>query len=341
MVGNFMATSANNKNVWHSLAQRLAESNWQVLTTSTQVKQWLRLIDMLATILFKRKQYSISQVDVFSGRAFTFAYLCTRFLRYLRKPVVITLHGGNLPEFAKNHPSFVKKLLMSANITVSPSNYLKKALNKFASRIMVIPNPIEIKHFPFLLRDIPHPSLVWVRAFHEIYNPILAVRVLSVLVDFCPDIRLIMVGPDKGDGSFQRTIEEAKNLGVQERIQFTGGVDRSSVPNWLFKGDIFINTTNFDNMPSSVIEAMACGLPVVSTNVGGLPYLIDDGVDGVLVPPNNVQAMAAAVQRVLVEPDLAEKLSSNARKKAESFDWSIILPKWEELLSSIIETHTR
>ena len=80
---------------------------------------------------------------------------------------------------------------------------------------------------------------------------------------------------------------------------------------------------------------MASGLCIVSTNVGGIPYLIEDEMEGLLVPPNDPAAMAAAVRRILTEPGLAARLSSNARKKSEQFDWSIILPKWEELLREI------
>jgi glycosyltransferase involved in cell wall biosynthesis len=74
---------------------------------------------------------------------------------------------------------------------------------------------------------------------------------------------------------------------------------------------------------------------IVSTNVGELPYLWENGVDALLVPPNDPEAMAAAVKRILTEPGLAEKLSKNARIKAEQFDWPIILPQWEELFNSI------
>ena len=102
------------------------------------------------------------------------------------------------------------------------------------------------------------------------------------------------------------------------------------------QGDVFINTTNIDNTPVSLLEAMACGLCVVSTNVGGLPYLIEDGVDALLVPPDDSQAMAAAVRRILTEPGLAARLSSNARKKIERFDRSVILPQWEELFEKCL-----
>jgi glycosyltransferase involved in cell wall biosynthesis len=88
-------------------------------------------------------------------------------------------------------------------------------------------------------------------------------------------------------------------------------------------------------MPVSVIEAMSCGLCIVSTNVGGIPYILDNERDALLVPPRNAGAMADAVLRILNEAGLAERISYNARRKADQYDWSIILPKWEELLASV------
>jgi glycosyltransferase involved in cell wall biosynthesis len=144
-----------------------------------------------------------------------------------------------------------------------------------------------------------------------------------------------MVGPDKGDGSLQATQALAQSLRVADRITYPGGVAKQDVPLWLNRGDIFLNTTNVDNTPVSVLEAMACGLLVISTNVGGIPYLLQDGHDALLVPPNDAQAMAQAVRRVLTTCELAERLSDNARRKTEQMDWSVILPEWEKLLLDV------
>jgi glycosyltransferase involved in cell wall biosynthesis len=150
-----------------------------------------------------------------------------------------------------------------------------------------------------------------------------------------PEIHLTMVGPDKGDGSLQRTAQVAAELSVADRVTFSGGVFKTEVPHWLNKCDIFLNTTNVDNTPISVLEAMACGLCVVSTNAGGIPYLLKHEHDALLVPPDDPEAMADAVRRLLTEPGLADRISGNARQKVERFDWSIILPQWETLLISV------
>jgi glycosyltransferase involved in cell wall biosynthesis len=158
---------------------------------------------------------------------------------------------------------------------------------------------------------------------------------VSLLSKDYPDVSLVMVGPDKGVGSLSQVRKTASDLGVAHLVSFPGQVAKEEVPLWLNQGDIFLNTTNVDNTPVSVIEAMACGLCIISTDVAGIPYLLKDGHDALLVPPDDAKAMAGAVQRILTEPGLAEHLSRQARQKAELFDWSVVLPQWAELLTLV------
>ncbi|MEO6727049.1 MAG: glycosyltransferase family 4 protein, partial [Blastocatellia bacterium] len=258
----------------------------------------------------------------------------------------------------------VANTLRKAAAVTAPSRYLAELMRPYRDEILLLPNPIEIERYEFRLRDQVQPKLVWLRSFHQIYNPELGIKVAARLHSNFPDLHLTMIGPDKGDGSWKRTAQLACELNlvsptkpheentkgktedsaflrdsscgfVGEVVLMPGGIANSEVPLWLNRGDIFINTTNVDNTPVSVIEAMACGLPIVSTNVGGLPYLLEDGKEALLVPPNDHEAMAAAVRRLLTEPGLAATLSRNARRKAESFDWSNVLPMWRDLLGKV------
>lgn len=337
MIGNYLPLRLGNKNVWHFMAERLSLEGWNIITTSSKANKVLRLIDMLTTILRRRREYFLAQIDVFSGQAFIFAYLSSWLLMLIGKPFILTLHGGGLPEFFSKHPRPVQKLLNKATEVVTPSPYLQEVFRSVRSDIRLIPNPIDLSSAMFRLRHEITVNLIWVRAFHSVYNPQIAIRVLKVLVDHGRGAQLIMLGPEKGDGSLNDTLLLAKALNVDKFVQVVGGVPHEQIPEWLDRADVFINTTNYDNAPRSVLEAMASGLCVVSTKVGGIPYLVNDGVDALLVPPNDPYAMAAAVERILTEPGLAEKLSANARKKAEQFDWSAILPRWEKLFSEVIE----
>lgn len=337
LVSNFLSASGGSRGVCEDLAERLSHAGWSVTTTSDKPHKLLKLVDMLATIWRAQHQYAVAQVDVFSGPAFFWAEASCWALRRLGKPYVLTLHGGNLPNFAKKSPDRVRRLLSSARVVTTPSAYLYEQMEPYRTDLTLLPNPINVRGSEFRLRDKPAPKLMWLRSFHAMYNPALAVKVLAQLQNEFPDITLTMVGPDRGDGSFQATQQLIASLSVGDRIHLPGGVPKQDVPLWLNKGDIFINTTHIDNTPVSVIEAMACGLCVVSTHVGGIPYLLEHEHDSLLVPPDDQDAMIAAVRRVLTEPGLAERLSQNGRAKVESFDWSVILPQWEKLLIAVTD----
>ena len=316
LVGNHFTDQIHNRNVWQDLALHLRSAGHMVITTSGQGNKGLRLLDMLVTIWSRRREYQVAQVDVFSGQAFSWAYLSVKLLKRIQKPVILTLHGGNLPEYALHHPDRVRHLLRAADAVTAPSQYLLTSMRSYRDNIVLIPNALDTNHYQYIVRKSPRPVLIWLRAFHRIYNPELAVRVVALLQESVPQIHLIMVGPDKGDGSFQLTRQLAVQLGLEQKVEFPGKIPKTDVPKWLNKGDIFINTTNFDTAPISVTEAMVCGMCVVSTNVGGIPYLLKDEENALLVPPDDPEAMAAAVKRILSEPELAAKLSGNARHKS-------------------------
>ena len=160
-------------------------------------------------------------------------------------------------------------------------------------------------------------------------------RVLAALAAEFPGARLTLIGGDSGDGAPALVNEAVRALGLTDRIEMAGGVPKYEVPMRLQGGDVFLNTTNVDNTPVSVIEAQACGLCVVSTNVGGVPYLVEHGRTGLLVPPRDEVAMLAAVRSVLRMPVLASSLSLNGRHAAEALGWSTILPSWEALLAAL------
>ncbi len=302
------------------------------MTTSSNPGRTKRLTDMLLTSWKYRHHYDIAHVDVYSGWAFIWAEWATWLFRRLSKPVILTLHGGNLPNFAQRWPKRVSRLLGNAMVVTAPSKYLAEQLKWLRGDIRLLPNPIALNNYSFRLRSEPNPKLLWLRAFHEIYNPRQAIRVVDSLKSEFPEIFLMMVGPDKGDGSLQKTQKLANDLELQQSVHFPGGVPKSSVPEWMSKGDIFINTTNYDNTPVSVIEAMASGLPIISTNVGGIPYSLEHEKDALLVPPNNTGAMSSAVKRLLKEPGLSGFLSRNARLKiVEKYDWRVVLPQWKRL----------
>lgn len=331
LVGSFLSTKNGNRTTVEELADRLQGVGHPVFRTSSVHPRLLRLLDMLWVAFSQRYKYSFAYVEVYSGLAFIWAEVVCLLLRYIKKPFVLALHGGNLPVFARQYPERVMRLLQGARMVTAPSRYLQEGMHDYCENISLIPNPLELQHYPFRLRATPRPVFVWLRAFHRIYNPTLAVEVINRLQKIIPDIHLTMIGPDKGDGSLQDTQLRIERYSLKDQITIMPGIPKAQVPEVLAQADIFLNTTNVDNTPVSVTEAMACGLCVVSTSVGGLPYLLTDNHDALLSPAGETDAMAEVIHRLFVEPGLAERLSRNARQKAEDLDWQRILPQWNKL----------
>jgi len=335
LVGNFLSASKGTRGVCEDLALGLKAAGWSVITTSARPDRLARLADFLLTIWRQRNQYQVAQVDVYSGPSFQWAELVCWALRVVRKPYMLTLHGGSLPMFAKRSGERVQHLLKSACAVTTPSAYLFQHMRAYREDLVLLPNSLEMDKYPFKHRNCPTLKLVWLRGFHDVYNPSLAIKVVALLVKEFPSVSLVMIGPDKGDGSLESAKELARRLEVLDKITFAGPVPKDTTPQWLDRGDIFLNTTRVDNTPVSVLEAMACGLCVVSTNVGGIPYLLTNECDALLVPGDDDIAMARAVRRLVTEDGLAERLSRSGRKKVEGFGWTNILPEWEKLLARV------
>lgn len=308
----------------------LRAEGYAVVVTSNKWKQLSRLTDMLKTTYTHRRKVDAVLIDTYSTRNFYYAVAVATLCRRFKIPYFPILRGGNLPERIQRSKRLSNRLFGSAAVNVAPSRYLLEGFKKAGyENLVYIPNSIPLENYRFKLREQPQYKLLWVRSFAAIYNPMMAVRVVELLRDRGMSVSLCMVGPDK-DGTMQECKAAAEEKGLD--IQFTGMLPKEE---WISRSrdyDIFISTTNFDNTPVSVIEAMALGLPVISTNVGGVPFLVDHNKTGLLVPPDDSEGMVEAIASLVNEPGEAVRLARNARKLVEGFDWEVVKRMWGEVL---------
>ncbi|GAB5400419.1 MAG: hypothetical protein Aureis2KO_20040 [Aureisphaera sp.] len=329
-IGNNLRGKNTNVTTIETLSSHLQDIGYDVVTSSAKKNKFLRLIDMLSSVIRYGNKVSYVLIDTYSTQNFYYAVAVANLCRLFKTQYIPILHGGNLPSRLRNSKAASYKLFTGAFTNVAPSKYLQHEFEIEGYRnITFIPNTIELSAYPFKERIIIRPKLFWVRSFAEIYNPMLALKLVKHLSVKVPEIELCMVGPDK-DGSLQMCKQYAKEHGL--RVNFPGKLTKQEWRDLSQGYDVFINTTNFDNTPVSVIEAMALGLPVISTNVGGMPYLVENEVDGKLVPPNDVEHMAEAIVELLNNPQKALSLAQNARGKVGSFDWEKVKLDWGELL---------
>ena len=329
-IGNNLGGKGTNITTIETLSAQLRSVGFEVYAFSSKKNKILRLLDMLWGVLSKGRKVEAILIDTYSTQNFYYAVAVANLCRLFRWSYIPILHGGNLPERLRKNKSLSFKLFHGAKTNVAPSQYLVEAFNAEGyNNVAFIPNTIAIKEYSFLLRNQIGPRLLWVRSFAEIYHPMLALKLVEQLMPRYPDITLCMIGPEK-DGSLQKCKEYATKHDLP--VIFTGKLSKEAWREKSTECDIFINTTNFDNTPVSLIEAMALGFPVVSTNVGGIPYLIEDRKDGLLVPANDVAAFAKAIDELCAHSELTQTLSVNGRKKAEGFDWENVKLHWLTLL---------
>lgn len=331
-LGNKLSHHGFTKGVIETLGPQLEREDYSVSYAGTKKNIIFRMFEMLIAVFRNRKTVDYVLIDTYSSTAFWYAWLSAMFCRLFNIKYIHILHGGSLPDRLKRSKWFCDRIFMYSYANVAVSGYLKYYFEKAGYQAIMIPNNIDIAQYPFKRRTTLKPRLLWVRSFHRQYNPNMAADVLAMLLKDYADAELCMVGPDK-DGSMQEFKNYCNQLGITEHVKVTGLLSK---PEWLTLSedyDIFINTTHVDNTPVSVIEAMALGLPVVSTNVGGLPFLLEDGQDALLVNKGDAEAMYKAVKDIIIDQALATEIAGNARAKAESFDWENVKEKWLKLLN--------
>lgn len=329
-IGNNLSSTKSTLTTISILSKGLIEEGYSLKTASSITNKLFRLLDMLWAVIKCRKNVDVVLIDTYSTQNFYYAVAVAKLCRFFKTPYIPILHGGNLPVRLKKSPKQSKNLFNGAKTNIAPSHYLLEAFKKEGyTNLTYIPNTIEIKNYPFLLRKKTKAKLLWVRSFSALYNPFLALEIVEELISKDIEVSLCMVGPEK-DGSLEKCKQLAKQKNLP--IVFTGLLKKEAWIELSEVYDLFINTTNFDNTPVSVMEAMALGLPVISTNVGGLPFLIENHKTGILVPPNNTEIFVAAIKDLLANPEKAIQIQKNARFTTEQFDWEVVKKKWDAVL---------
>lgn len=330
-IGNNLNNKKANTSAIQVLGALLEKEGYTLYYASSKTNKVLRLLDMVKACVRLSKKVDYVLIDTYSTTNFYYALVVSQICSFLKLKYIPILHGGNLPSRLESSPFLSELIFKNAYNNISPSLYLLEAFkNAGYKKVEFIPNTIEIEKYAFKKRNLETIDLLWVRSFSEIYNPSLAIKVLKGLKEEGIFATLCMVGPDS-DGTLQEVKQFAEELQVE--VVFTGKLTKEE---WIRLSEnytLFLNTTNFDNMPVSVIEAMALGLPVISTNVGGMPFLIQHKEEGLLVEKENVASFISAIKGLVNTPKETERMANNARKKVETFDWENVKHKWFKVLA--------
>jgi len=253
--------------------------------------------------------------------------------RAFGRPVVLHYHNGEAPDHLKRSP-VARAALARVNRIVVPSRYLADVLGQRGLTSSIIPNVIDLERFSFRVRDPLRPRLLSTRNLHALYNVECTLRAFQLVQRCRPDASLTLLGSGSRERSL-RLMAEALRL---SNVRFLGRVPHDAMPGYYADHDLYIQSPDVDNMPNSVIEAFASGLPVVSTDAGGIPTMFTDGEQGLLAPVNDHEALAWRVLRLLDEPETARRIACAARRASEAYTWPRVRGEWLHMYRSLVAT---
>jgi len=328
LIGSFLSNRNGTKGVSDKIAESDLKRFFDFKLASSAQSQFKRLVIMIWNSLLFRGRFV--HIDVYSGLAFRYTTIISRIARLRGLKIIMTLHGGALPEYTKLNEKKVKKVLSRADHLQSPSKYLINFFTSIGLVVDYMPNFIDNRRFPYDRSGVKPYSLLWVRAFASIYNPDIPVLVLQALLKSFPETTLTMVGPDKGS---QKEIEAlVEGLGLCSQVNIVGHVPNTELFAYYQSHQLFLNTTSYESFGVAVIEAASCGIPIISNPIGEISYLWSNGSDMLFAENNEIRNFVQLVTEIFMNPELENRLSRNARAKVKQFDWDLIKLKWLKIL---------
>src|SRR5687767_283325 len=244
--------------------------------------------------------------------------------RLFGKKVILNYRSGEAEDHLRSWPRTSVPIMRLADELIVPSQYLVDVFWKFGLRATAVANIIDPSRFRFKERKPLRPIFLSNRNLYPLYNVACILRAVAKIQQTFPEARLIIAG----DGS-QRTALSAlaRELKLQN-VEFRGRVAPHKMHELYDEAHIFLNSSNIDNMPGSILESFATGMPVVSTSAGGIRCIVTHEQTGLLVPRNDHDAMAAWAIRLLESPDLASSVARNAYDECAAYTWEAVREKW-------------
>jgi glycosyltransferase involved in cell wall biosynthesis len=217
-----------------------------------------------------------------------------------------------------------RRVLRGTDGLVVPSGYLVEVFREFDLEGEVVPNIIDLSQFHYRVRRPLRPHLICTRGFHSYYGIDVVVQAFAEVQKAYPAAQLDLVGGGAIEGSIRELVRQLSLSGVN----FMGVASRQKIGAAYDRADIFVNASNLDNMPVSVLEAFAAGTPVVTTDPEGMKYIVSHGRTGLLSRPGDATALAENVLRILREPELAAGLAQNAFEESSRYRWAVVREQW-------------
>jgi glycosyltransferase involved in cell wall biosynthesis len=295
--------------------------------------EWVRRVRGLRTVLNELiyapsllRLVASDVVHVFSGSYWSFLLAPVPAMilgRLFNKQVVLHYHSGEAEDHLSNWGWLVHPWLRLANELVVPSTYLQEVFGRHGLHAHVIANVVDLSRFRFHERRPLRPRLLSTRNLERYYRVDTIIEAFAHFKSEVPAATLTIAGY----GSQERGLRDlVASLGLAS-VEFVGKVDPNDMPALYAAHDIFVNASELDNQPVSLLEAFASGLPVVSTAAGDIPFMVKNGLKGAL-SASDPRALSQAIAAVYRNPDGAREMARRAREDVNQFTWPAVRDQW-------------
>lgn len=314
---------------------------FRLLQRIKYVRTIVTTVAYVLTLLRTLHRYDVVHVFSASYWSFVLAPLPAMLIaKVYRKRIILNYRSGEAEDHLRRS-WLARSAVRLADEIVVQSGYLVDVFARFGLRAVLIDSIVEVEKLTYRERTRLRPVLLTNRLLEPLYNVDCVLNAFDRVREAYPDARLIMAGygPER-----ERLLTLINRMGL-DGVDFVGRVSPEKMASLYNEADIYVTSPNVDNMPNSVMESFACGLPVVATKAGGIPYIVTHEETGLLVECGDSEGLANAVLRLLQEPDLAHRLTTRARSEClQRYVWSSVGRKWEGLymtLASRNGAHTK
>jgi glycosyltransferase involved in cell wall biosynthesis len=292
------------------------------------VRTVLTSIAYIASLVRRVRAYDV--IHVFSASYSSFVIAPTPAILVAKlygKKIVLNYRSGEAEDHLARWRRTALPTIRLVDEVAVPSGYLVDVFARFRLHARSIYNFVETERFRFRARRPLRPVFLSNRNLEPLYNVGCILRAFAIVQRRFPDATLTVAG----DGTERAELERlARELDLRN-TEFVGRVEQARMHELCERADIYLNSSNIDNMPGSIIEAYAAGLPVVTTDAGGIPYILSDGETGLMVKRGDCEALAAAAVRLLEDAELAERLAANALAACRKYSWAAVRDEWLKL----------
>ena len=266
-------------------------------------------------------------IHVFSASYFSFLLAPTPAIyiaRFFKKKVILNYRSGEAEDHLRSWPRTAVPIIRLADQLIVPSRYLVDVFRKFGLRAHAIANMIDHDRFKFRERRPLRPVFLSNRNLYPLYNVACIVKAFARIQRKFPEASLTIAGNGRQRAELEELVRHLK----LRNVEFRGLVPPDKMGELYDQADIFLNSSNIDNMPGSILDSFAAGMPVVTTSAGGITCIVTHEKTGLLVPRNDHEAMASCAIRLLESPEFAAQMARNAYEECQDYSWSAVRDSW-------------